>query len=268
MRISICLGLGLAVSVVGLQAGPFEKAPVPPPATVPPPPVFRAPLQPVLSGERFLYEPAPQATGVAPLIRPEQVQTITDRFKTAYVNLNSPRVVIYINRVLTSPSKEANPPPQKPNPAFNLNDPQTLREIEQIFGHPLRQAGVTLVALDAATPLAGLERSAGVGLRQSTEASRKALAALATVADVVVEVLLDARNVTVASASGNLVYTVPDIQATAIRASDAKVLGQSSTADIIGKNPTSAMVQTYGPRPITEATVLALMDNVAVAALK
>ena len=266
MRICVCIALGAAV--VQLHAGPFEKAPLPPPATEPPPPVFKAPLQPVLSGERFVYEPKASDGSVAPLIRPDQVQTITDRFQKAYAKLNRPRLVFYVHRALPGASKEATPQPQPANPTFNLADRQTLREIEQIFGHPLRQAGATLVDLDAGTQLPGQDGTAGVSLRPKSEASQKTLDALAKVADVVVEVLINARNVTVPGAAGALIYTVPDIQAAAIRLSDTQMLGQAASADIIGKDLAPALVQTYGPRPITEATALVLMDNLAAAALK
>ena len=54
-------------------------------------------------------------------------------------------------------------------------------------------------------------------------------------------------------------------QVVRIRLSDFTMLGQASSTDIIGKNPAASVVQNHGPAEITEATALALMDDIATA---
>jgi len=55
---------------------------------------------------------------------------------------------------------------------------------------------------------------------------------------------------------------VPDIQATAIRLKDAVILGQAAASDVLGKDAQAGrMVSTYDVRDITEATALALMED-------
>jgi hypothetical protein len=55
---------------------------------------------------------------------------------------------------------------------------------------------------------------------------------------------------------------VPDIQATAIRLKDAAIVGQAAASDIIGKGvPAGRVVRQFDVRDITEATALALMED-------
>jgi hypothetical protein len=74
-------------------------------------------------------------------------------------------------------------------------------------------------------------------------------------------VLISSRNVTVPGMSGDRVYTVPEIQATAIRLKDSKVIGQASTSDIMGQSP-AYVARTFADQDIAEATALALMDDI------
>jgi hypothetical protein len=62
--------------------------------------------------------------------------------------------------------------------------------------------------------------------------------------------------------SGDQVVAVPDIQATAIRLKDAAILGQASASDVLGKDAQAGRtIQNFDVRDITEATALALMDD-------
>jgi hypothetical protein len=94
------------------------------------------------------------------------------------------------------------------------------------------------------------------------EGAAKDRQALANVADIAIEVLISSRNITVPEVSGDATYPVPDIQATAIRLKDAAILGQAAASDIIGKGVQAGrVVRQFGVQDITEATALALMDD-------
>lgn len=289
-RLFLCVSLCLLPC--GRLAADDEPAPVPPPVsqvTVSPPSPAPA------AAEQMLY--APSST----LIAPEQARAIVDKFRDAYSRLGSPRVLIYVNRALvdtagglklagrtehtevtrTVTRSEADPaaksPPEtstehvtaqntytaKDAPPARLADRQTVRDIERLFGRPLRLAGATLadqataVALIADRPLSHFTASAGDAARQDREA-------LERIADVAIEVLISSRSLTVAEVAGDKTYNVPDIQATAIRLKDAAILGQASATDVLGPGQQAArVVRSTGVNDITEATALALMEDIA-----
>ena len=54
-------------------------------------------------------------------------------------------------------------------------------------------------------------------------------------------------------------FKLSDIQATAIRLADAKVLGQAASSEMTGRDPRAA--RSFGVRDIAEATALALMED-------
>ena len=55
---------------------------------------------------------------------------------------------------------------------------------------------------------------------------------------------------------------VPDIQATASRLKDSAIIGQAAASDILGKGAQAGrIVQRFDVRDITEATALALMED-------
>ena len=86
--------------------------------------------------------------------------------------------------------------------------------------------------------------------------------ALADIADIAIEVLISSRSITVPEVSGETTYPVPDIQATAIRLKDAAIVGQAAASDIIGKGVQAGrVVRQFDVRDITEATALALMED-------
>lgn len=153
-------------------------------------------------------------------------------------------------------------------PAATLTDKLTVREIETLFGRPFRAAGAALADQKVASSLIA-DQPIDHFTTATNESARKDREALAKVADLVVEILVSSRTVTVPEVSGDRTVGVPDIQVTAIRLSDAAILGQASASDVIGKDRAAAQaVQQFGPRDITEATALALMEDITTAASK
>jgi hypothetical protein len=139
-------------------------------------------------------------------------------------------------------------------PAPALADKQTVRDLERLFGRPLRMAGVNLADQRIAAQLL----TGGSGADQA----KKDREALNQVADVAIEILISSRNVTVPEISGDKTYSVPDIQATAIRLKDSRILGQAVSSDIIGKDRYAGnIVRNFDVREIAEATALALMED-------
>jgi hypothetical protein len=141
-----------------------------------------------------------------------------------------------------------------------LADKQTVRDVERLFGRPLRMAGVSLADQRVATQL--LENKPLKALATEGEQARKDREALAKIADVAVEILISSRNITISELSGDRTYSLPDIQATAVRLSDAKVVAQATSSDITGKDRYAGnIVRNFDVREIAEATALALMED-------
>jgi len=150
--------------------------------------------------------------------------------------------------------------------ATTLADRQTVREVERLFGRPFRYAGATLADQKIAASLIA-DKSIDNFVAPSNEAARKDREALAKIADVVIEVLVSSRNVTVVNVSGETVVPAPDIQVTAVRLSDSAILGQASSSDILGKDQQAGrLVKQFDVRDITEATALALMEDMTLTA--
>ena len=88
---------------------------------------------------------------------------------------------------------------------------------------------------------------------------------LIVITEVVLEVLVSSRDIVVPRVSGDQVYSVPDIQVTAMRVHDSAILGQASSADILGKDRYAApLVMNFDVREIAEATALALMEDMTI----
>jgi hypothetical protein len=76
-------------------------------------------------------------------------------------------------------------------------------------------------------------------------------------------VLLASKNVNSQEISGTKTYTVPDLQATAIRLKDSKIIGQASASEVMNKaGGPEAVARNFGVQDITEATALALMQDI------
>jgi hypothetical protein len=230
----------------------------------------------------YVYDQKPlQASPV--LVPPDQAQLIIDRFRTNYSKMESPRLLIYVNRTLTDelrglralPASETNGYPAAATrrvvedifrsgaqPAPTLTDRQMGRDVERLFGRPLRMAGATVIdEQDAVQALAG-QLGSNPPPATAADAASAEREALAKVADVVVEVLITYRNVNVPEVTGERVYTLPEIQATAIRLRDQKIVGQATAGDVMSRQPSlSYAARSFGVPEITEGTALALMDD-------
>lgn len=147
--------------------------------------------------------------------------------------------------------------------ALTLADRQTIRDVERLFGRPFRVAGAVLADQGTATSLLAGKPFNRLAAAEN-EAARKEREALVKVADIVIEVLISSRQVSVLQVSGEQTFIVPDIQATAIRLSDSAILGQASSRDVLGKDRDAGrVVPQFEVSDITEATALALMEDMA-----
>ena len=228
--------------------------------------------------QEFVYEQRPVA-GRQPLVRQEQANAIVDKFRAAYPKIGNPRFVIYVNRELVDEQsgikmvartektesageketvKAENRYRNSERKEPTLSDRQTVRDVERLFGRPLRLAGASLADQRAASQLMSGREFRSLGTEG--EQARRDREALSRIADVAIEILISSKSVQVAELSGDRTYTVPDIQATAIQLKDAKILGQASSSDVSGQ--TAYHARTYGVREIAEATALALMEDI------
>lgn len=258
---------------------PFALAQAPSRLAAPSPPIAQAlpratTPDPGLSTQR-VYGPSSDT-----LIARQTAEGILEGFRRVYnVNDHAPRVVIYVNRALvdtasglkvtgrteryeTVDAKQKlsgeNTYKLKEPAALTLADQQTVRDIERLFGRAFRHAGATLADQKTATSLLPEE----AGSRLLGDVAAKDRAALASIADIAIEVLISSRNLTVPEISGDATYTVPDIQATAIRLKDSVIVGQASASDILGKGVQAGrVIRQFDVRDITEATAIALMED-------
>jgi hypothetical protein len=257
--------------------GPLlAQEPAAPPA---PPPVAQAfPAAPsplTQEGGQRVYGPSSDT-----LIARQTADGILENFRKVYKTDHAPRIVIYVNRALvdtssglkltghtekydaadnaTTKTSGENTYQVKDAPTPALADQQTVREIERLFGRAFRNAGAQLA--DQKTAAALLPEQAGAHLVGDQAAKDRA--ALAGIADIAIEVLISSRNLTVPEVSGDTTYSVPDIQATAIRLKDSVIVGQAAASDILGKGAQAGrIVRQFDVRDITEATALALMED-------
>lgn len=227
--------------------------------------------------------------GRAALVSQEQAQGIIDRFKGAYPKLGSPRFLIYVNRELVNQQSgmklikreektESVRGGTNSEPVFKstgensyraddksaptLADKQTVRDVERLFGRSLRAGGATLADQSVAAQLIADRPLAEFIGSTDVPQARKDREALNQSADVVIEILISSKTVDVNTISGTQTYSVPDIQATAIRLKDARILAQASSSDIGNRIPPYAFAQ-YSVDEITEATALELMEDLA-----
>jgi hypothetical protein len=229
----------------------------------------------------------------APLYTQAEADEIVSQFRSNYDKLGNPRILIYVNRELvdeqsgvkvsahsqhvettktttgsgadatnteTTTTSGDNTYGGTAKPVAPLADRETVRDIERLVAAPLREAGATLVDQGTATELIS-DRPLNA-ITTENEQGRKDREAISKVADVVLEVLVSSRNVSVPDLTGDKTYPVPDIQMTAIRLKDSKIIGQSSAAYVIRRAGGAAQVaRNYGVEEVTQATALALMDD-------
>lgn len=150
--------------------------------------------------------------------------------------------------------------------APTIADKLTVREIETLVGRPFRIAGATLADQKVASALIA-DQPINHFTTATNDSARKDREALSKIADVVIEVLVSSRSATVAEVSGDRTVSIPDIQLTAVRLSDSAIIGQASSADVLGKDRFAAKaMRQFDVRDVTEAAALALMEDVTTAA--
>jgi len=255
-----------------LLAQPIEQSAPPPVIVAQSYPAITAPVQ-ANSGQR-VYGPTADT-----LISRQTADGILEGFKKVYKTDHAPRVVIYVNRALvdtesglkltghtekystddkSTQTSGENTYAAKEVAAPTLADQQTVREIERLFGRAFRNAGAQLADQKVATTLLPSQP----GNHLTGDLGAKDRAALANIADIAIEVLISSRSLTVPEISGDATYTVPDIQATAIRLKDSVIVGQAAASDILGKGAQAGHIaRQFTSADITEATALALMSD-------
>lgn len=211
------------------------------------------------------------------------------RFFETYQKLGQPRLLFVVNReaVVEAPSasgaRRGHARGERAREAraaggmvasFAANQPAVavaapapgvpLGEVARQFDQPFREGGVRL-----ADPTAVATLMAGKPLVHFTasgsEAARRDRAALAQVADVIVEVVVAQREVVLPVGSAERVGWQPEVQATAIRLSDSAIIGQANSRDLVkrqrgGKNGAGAAESVEA---LTQATAWALMESIA-----
>lgn len=270
--------LGLTLTASRLVAGPQPPPPITfVPGPQPPPPVTQVVPQSASPKPLFVYEQRP-FSAAAKLVTAEQAQAILGQFKAALPKLGGPRFAIQVNRVVLddtaapapAQNPSATPAPATPAPVASatspasrpptLTDKLTFREVEKLFGRPLRIAEAALSDLPESM-FTGLEKTSSRNPLDWIKTDREALSRLA---DVVIEVLISSRSVSVREISGDRVYTVPDIQATAIRLRDSQIIGQANATDLLARQANlGAALRANTIQEFTESVALVLMQDIA-----
>jgi hypothetical protein len=237
----------------GTQSLPKPVTPTPPPpvfiADPPPERLTNPPVKPTVS---FPKPPPVYAfgqktlAGRAMVLSPEQAQAIIDQFKPVYAKLESPRLLVCVTRDLAAPV------------AGGADDPQALADVQLLFSKPLQFAGANLADPNAAAPLiAGKPVEA---FTADTPRARKEREALARIADVIIEVVITSKTITLTPGAEGQTVTIPEIQSKAIRLSDSKVLGQAYSTLMTNRIP-PAKLTGYDVRELAEPAALALMEQ-------
>ena len=226
------------------------------------------------SGEVYVYDQKQVATQPA-LFTAEAAQNILSRFRTNYTKLGSPKVVIYARHDLVergatvsaceqgstngvSQGVRVVPETEKTAVIVSTNV-INIRGIESSFSRLWRAGGANIVDAPEAVSLikADAFETDSTKPEQALVDRDEGRDELSKIADFAVKLLVASRQVTVAGLSGDKTYTVPEIQARAVRLSDSRVLGEVSSAEIIASGPQATRIT--GVSEITEATALALM---------
>lgn len=228
---------------------------------VPGQPAFSEIPAPRANPSPVVYEQRSYAPVLRPLVTPEQASLVVSRFQAAYARWGRPRLLISINReildgtIASGNTNSAASLQDLPLTPQRLADFQTSREVERLFGRPLRLASVQLVDFQAGTDWL----AAHGGLTAADRRHR-----LASIADMAIEVLISARPSSPPRWTGDAPVSVPDIQVTAVRLSDSQVVGQASASDVLGGNARAIeWTRLHGTPAIVEATAFALMEDMA-----
>ena len=166
----------------------------------------------------------PVHAATTPLFTQEQAEAIIREFTETYAKLGEPKIDVRVNPPVGVPVAAA---PLTPD---ELATQQTKREVERLFGRPLRFAGATLVDAD-----------------------------LSNQSEVTFEVLISARKL-----GGENSKSVPDIQVTAIRFADGSIIGQATVLDLFpNREVANRQLPEYSIQQLTQATALALMKDIS-----
>jgi len=213
-------------------------------------------------GTKHIYTVSP-AVPLQTIYNAEQAKAIVEEFRITYAKLGKPKIDVRVNfpqgavQVPQLPTVGVSgvpaidpatglPIPPGRAPAVGgiparifdtdeLSSKQTKREVERLFGRPLRMAGVMLMDAD-----------------------------LTNLPEMSFEVLISEREITVNGIKGKQTHSVPDIQVTAIRMTDGRIIGQATVLDLFPRHSTAArMLQRYDIQQLTEATALALMKDIS-----
>ena len=169
-------------------------------------------------------KPGPVHAATTPLFTQEQAEAIIREFTETYAKLGEPKIDVRVNPPVGVPVAAA---PLTPD---ELATQQTKREVERLFGRPLRFAGATLVDAD-----------------------------LSNQSEVTFEVLISARKL-----GGENSKSVPDIQVTAIRFADGSIIGQATVLDLFpNRKVANRQLPEYSIQQLTQATALALMKDIS-----
>jgi len=175
------------------------------------------------------------SAAMVPLFTPEQALEIIEEFKVTHAKLGGPKIDVRVNPPVGVPvaADDPNVPPAPPLTPDELATQQTKREVERLFGRPLRLAGATLVDTD-----------------------------LSSESEVTFEVLISARKL-----GGKGSKTVPDIQVTAIRFADGSIIGQATVLDLFpNREVANRQLPNYSIQQLTQATALAVMKDISATA--
>jgi hypothetical protein len=148
---------------------------------------------------------------------------------------------------------------EKEKAEATLADKQTVRDIERLFGRPLRAAGATIVDQAIAVQMMDGRPIQDILKTTDSENARKDREAVRKIADVVIEILVSSKQITMPTLTGDATIAIPDIQATAIRLSDSKIIGQAASSEIISRS--NKPVQNLNVYEVAEATALVLMED-------
>ncbi len=181
-----------------------------------------------------------------------EARAILERFAGSYAALGRPRILFLVHRDPLAGRAGAKQAPER----------ESVAEVTRLFGRPFRAAGAQLVAPDVAAPLVA-GKSFGHFTATGSEQARNDGAALARVADVIVEVVITDREVLLPRVAEDRVFVVPDIHATAIRLGDSAILGQASSREVLREREPGRSNYRFGLREIAESTALALLDDIA-----
>ncbi len=213
-------------------------------------------------GTKHIYTVSP-AVPIQTIYNAEQAKAIVEEFRITYAKLGKPKIDVRVNfpqsavQVPQLPTVGVGgvpaidpatglpiPPggaaaaggiPARIFDTYELSSKQTKREVERLFGRPLRMAGVMLMDAN-----------------------------LTNLPEMSFEVLISEREITVNGIKGKQAHSVPDIQVTAIRMTDGRIIGQATVLDLFPRRSSAArMLHRYDIQQLTEATALALMKDIS-----